>query len=407
MRFSKLYSRAQFAVAAKFTWGRTNDWERNEIGEDLEAYKVAQAADKEARDALTAHEDEVFKPAMLKWLETLRAQGRLNIITGLVGRSAHLPKAWNAFVAGTADEYQIDNLLYALKTFLVWSLITMDQGRHTRRKEEGHIKGSVTPPTEAMIDAAYAKLVHDVEQGNTDHSVRFDDIQDGKTGDRLKIELVGWHATLMRMTPDYHYEPAFDADIIGLQSVEIDLPTGELLISDWIRVPGFKEATDLGYDDPSLCINNTQGAVNTTKAHATRHNFARVQTTNTYVGVHQDEEGRLMVAERWDDRSEDNAVADGMKAIGEFSCDVWSVIAIDKQTLTDLMAKGGCDTAQETLQEYLEGKGDYSDNIVQLNVKPGRYRLHFGPKFAKIANRAELGIPEGPEPWFVLEPNTD
>lgn len=407
MRFSDLYSRAQFETAAVLDWGRSGDWERSTISEDIEAYKVAQAADKAARDALNAHEDEVFKPAMLKWLESLRAQGRLNIITGLAGRSARTPNAWNAFVAGTAEDYQIDNLLNTLKSFLIWSVITVDQERHKRKKAEGHIKGTVTPPTQDMIDAAYAKLVNDVEQGNTDHSVRFDDIQDGKTGDRLKIELVGWHATLMRMTPDYHYEQAFDAEVIGLQSVEIDLPTGELLLSDWIRVPGFKQATDLGFDDASLNINCTQGAVNTTKAHATRHNFAHVQTTNTSVIVHQDETGRLMVSERWDKRDEEDATADGMKVVGDFSCDLWWATAIDKQVLLELMAQGGCEVPQETLQEYLTSSDAYADNIVQLNVKPGRYRLHFGPKFAKMANRDDLGIPEGPEPWFVLEPITD
>jgi hypothetical protein len=406
MRFSDLYSQEQYAQAAVLDWGRSSDW-LHIPGENRTGYAEACKADQRDREVLNTHKEEVFDPAMQAWLEHLRSEGRMNLMTGLKGRETILPHAWNAFVEGKADKYQLAHLLYGMQGFLTWSIITIDPDHYKRKQAPGHVRGTHVLPTEAMIEAGYQKLLDNIEAGNSDFHLRFDDIRDSKTGHRLKIELKGWHATLLKMdtaSGRYDYEPAKDMVAIPLQTVEIDLPTGELLLSDWIRVPGFKEATDLGYEDGSLDISSDQGAVNTTKAHAARHNLGHVQTTNTCVIVHQDAAGRLMVSERSDRRSDDDAKAEGMKRVGDFSCDLWWVTAIDKQTLLGLMAKGGCETPQKTLDAYLASDDAYASNVVRLKVTPGRYRIHFGPDFSKRVNRKKLGIPKGPQPWLLMEP---
>ena len=84
-----------------------------------------------------------------------------------------------------------------------------------------------------------------------------------------------------------------------------------------------------------------------------------------------------------------------------------TVTAIDRQVLLELMAKGGCDAPEKALDDHLASKDAYAENITRLQVKPGRWRVHFGPDFAKRADRSQMGIPEGPEPWLVLEPVED
>src|SRR5690606_11061016 len=145
-------------------------------------------------------------------------------------------------------------------------IVRVDDQRYGRKREEDYVLGTNPLPSDEATDAAYNALVAAIEAGDTsDFGFRIDYIQDSKTGDSLKLQLTGWNATLLKRGEVYRFYPAGSVTDIPLQSIEIDLPTGELLLSDWIRVPGFREATDLGYDDRSLDINSEQGAVNTTK----------------------------------------------------------------------------------------------------------------------------------------------
>src|SRR3546814_8021019 len=72
------------------------------------------------------------------------------------------------------------------------------------------------------------------------------------------------------------------------------------------------------------------------------------------------------------------------------------------------MIAGGCSAgdADKILSDYLTSGDVYAVNIVHLDVEPGRWRIHSVPDFAKRIDRARFGIPEGIEPWLLLEPTS-
>src|SRR3546814_5277444 len=79
-----------------------------------------------------------------------------------------------------------------------------------------------------------------------------------------------------------------------------------------------------------------------------------------------------------------------------------------RSTAVKRMIAGGCSAgdADKILSDYLTSGDVYAENIVHLDVEPGRWRIHSGPDFAKRIDRARFGIPEGIEPWLLLEPTS-
>lgn len=408
MRFSDLYTKAQFAPVGALNLSTSTDWTGIPESE-RSAYDAAVRADRRTNQILEQHIQDEFGPACLRWLEHLRSESRLNRIGGIEGRDIRFVDCWNAFVGDNADEFQIAFLMGYLHRALRRAVMMADKTRFSRRRESGYVPGSGRIATEAEIEAGYRILLNGIENGNTDYfNFCIDDLYDSMNGDRAKVEFVDWNASLwIKDMETFEYQTAQSVAPIEMQSIEIDVPSGDLLLSDWIRIPEFKQATDLaavdGLDQRKLDMCCDQGAINRAKAHAELHGFAHVQTTNTYVGVHQGPDGRLMIAERWDDRDEDEATAEGMEDVGDFSCDLWWVTIIDKKILQELIGKGGAKDPNATLYAYLTSDDCDAQNTVRLKVTPGRYRVHFGPRFHERADRGALRIPEGPEPWCVME----
>lgn len=398
MRFSDLYPKDAFTPIAMLETTRSLDW--NTITDDERpAYNEAVRQDRRANEQKGAHIKTHFRPAMLRWLEYLRGDGRLTPIPHLENRSILLADAWNAFVGGTADENDTDRVLAIFDRAFLRITISAKKARYHLREQPGHIRGGSYPPADADINAAYQELIKTIESGDSDLLyLSVENLFDTASGDQCRIQFSDWKTELLIWNNEnYTYQPATPAVEIPLQTVEIDAPTGDLLLTDWFRIPEFTKATE---ESRNININSDQGAIRLTKALAERHGVVHVHTTNTYVGVHLGPDGRLMIAERWDERDEDEATAPGMEPVGEFSCDLWAATIIDKEILLELMRKGAAEDPEAVLKNYLEGG---SNNIVSLKVEPGQYRVHFGPHFHRRANRAELGIPEGPEPWLLME----
>ena len=217
------------------------------VSDDTEAF-IEEAKKADAADRITFDEGEkIFNAAIEAHLEDLRLQGRLGKITGLNGRKVDKAKAWNDFIDGKKDEWQYPWMIQTLGHSLTSVMVGMDKTRHDRQREN-----PLTPhqlPSNEQVIAAWEKLCNAFDDGDSDPIYRIvfiDDITDSKTGDRCQIHFTNWQAQLMVQGSDFRYSPAKDVAKIPLAAAQFDVPSGDLLLTDFLRVEGMQDALDFG-----------------------------------------------------------------------------------------------------------------------------------------------------------------
>ena len=429
MAFKDLYPFEDFASIADVAWWRTNDFHGS--GYRSEAYKVALAADTADRERYKAHKT-LFCERVRLHLDGLLAEGRLIPITGIGGRSISFASAWNAYVAGQEpsnidEEYARKWMFEEFQRILTRHVVEIDKSRFKRKQEEGCIPGTHEAPNEEQARKAWEAICEDVDAGTSDYSWDIE-VQDSSTGDSCRVFFKNWVPTLMRYNDQHQLEEVQDVVPLELVTARFEVPTGKLMLTDTLRITSFTEGTYFGseHEYRDLSLNSSAGRTKRISAHAAKHEIAYTQTTNTSVAVYRDEQGRLMVAERWGCDEDGNELPEGpygailiegWECVGTFSCDVWAVFAFDRATAISRMTAGGEKDAETELARYLamaeatpapgDHKGHiescYAGNIVHLDVEPGAWEIHAGERFSDKVNREEFNIPAGVEPWCILK----
>ncbi|MFZ3482161.1 hypothetical protein [Sphingomonas sp. 3-13AW] len=347
---------------------------------------------------VATHQEAVFFPAVEAHLLQLRGEGRLGMASGLAGRDVWSATAWNEMIAvGTFSPW--------LTSFLTEMAL---HGSHYNA-EHGSLlspenrEAAISP--HKRVEAAWKDLCTLMDTGTTENRFRLETLEDGLTGERCQLAFDNWHAKLLRWNGSA-FEQAQDADAIPLATVEIDCPSGELVLCDAITVcdGAFHDIVDLGdrrYTTASL--NSAQGALNYTTAVAADYGFAEIATSNTSVSVHQRGDC-LLVSEMFSHDCLEGTVAQAPDnrwvQRGGFTCDRWMTTIVDRQVAVALLTRSGVADAASSLDAWI---GDEMDEVVTLSVTPGRYRVHFGPTFSERFDRFSAGVPEGPEPWLFME----
>lgn len=432
MAFADHYPLSTFREIASLSWWRASDWNTAPSADnpELPAYLAAKEQDATDKAAYEARES-AFQAAVLTHLTALRSEGLLKAGGGLKGRNVTLASIWNEFVAGddfSGKEWKQTHLLDFFDGWLANLHLRISPRSFSSVADGGRTKGEFQPPTDAEITKAWTSLCSDFDTGT--HNVRFmagmRDLYCHLTGDRGALIFTNWQGQFMIPDEQYKYHPAQDVPEIPLVEARFPVPTGKLMLTDALRVKGFNEGTsfDAARDYGDLSLNSELGCARRTTAHAAEHGMAFTQTTNTWVTVYRnDMTGLIMVTERWfNDEDEDpeedengRVIIPGWTAVGDFSCDVWSVKAFDKATAISRMTAGGCEGAEAELERYLASptrpkitpqdshEACYAKNIVTLDVEPGTWAIHSGPDFADRVDRDWFGIPANVPVWCVLE----
>lgn len=439
MAFPDHYPLEQFLSISHVAWWRSSDVQSVTsrgyadarkagttyvVPEELkEAQRVATAADAADKIVWEAGK-EVFLHAVTAHLLELRDAGALAPTGGLRGRDVWQASAWNAFVAGEPDDHHTRWLFGLISNALTHYFVRMDDGRFEKKKTMplGHHEG----PSVDKATIAWEAICASMDSG--DSGERWNgwpiECQDQKTGDRCELRFDGWTATLMRQTPSYDFEPAGDVGPLPLAAASFDVPSGELLLTDFLRVEGMNESTDFGDDEhgEDLSLSSELGRVNRTNRHAADHDMGFCQTTNTCVSVWRNPtSGVLAVVPRWGGDEEDEvdgaSPVKGWDRVGDFSCDVWRVTAIDLTVARRHTKEGALDAYLALRGTKLDVKGlnvatanqkshehCYANNVVSVTVQPGRWTIHCGDDFHKRLPRSRYGLPKGVKPWCVLTP---
>lgn len=376
----------------------------------LAHFQAACAAEKDPKIAPSVqdHRKNIFVPALRAHLLELRAVGRLQPTSGIKGRRIWQASAWNKFLAGE-DPHQ--GLINWLGQFIHISAV-MDAAKGRMMDQPRYTDGDMTAEA---ISGNWHKLCEALDTGNTNRLYwRLDSLFDSKTGTRCELQIKNWKAQIMVLNAKYDLVPIKNAPAVPLVTAEFDMPTGAMLLTDTLRIKGFSKGIEFNDDDEygKYELGNDLSEARRISGHAEEHGFGFTQTTNTCVVVHRHPtSGRIIVSARWNpsERGEDkdgDAAAPGWEKVGTFSCDIWRVTAIDKQTAVARMIDGGCEAhrAETALDTYLASNDAYAENIVRLDVQPGRWRIHSGPDFTRRVKRDRFDIPKGIRPWLLLEP---
>lgn len=441
MAFADVYPLQDFLAISHCAWWRAGDVHSVMSREAAEARKNGVADFKYSAELMDAHRtaaaadaaDKVvwdaakktFNEKVEQHLVALRAEGRLAPTGGIRGRDVSYATAWNDFVANRKGDYRTKWLFSAIGNMLVHFFVRMDDQRHSRKKNMP--LGSHQPPSAEQAEAAWRAICDAMDVGTSGGKFIGWGIecQDQKTGDRCELRFENWTAVLMRSNENYDMVPALDVGPIPLVAASFDVPTGDLLLTDYLRVEGMNEALDFGDEEYEgrFDLSSSEGRTNRSIEHAKRHDMGYAQTTNTSVVVWRNPgTGALAVVQKWFGREEDEV--DGVspvpdwERVGDFSCDMWRVTAVDAQIARGLTKDGALDahlalrgtptpkTKDLPVAEAnaLHHEHCYANNVVRLAVEPGRWTIHCGDDFHKRMPRHRFGLPKGVTAWCVLTP---
>lgn len=340
-------------------------------------------------------------PEAMAHLAAARDAGLMTRISGSRGRRIRLVDAWNAFAEGRPQDEE----------YLAWTMgFTFILGIVTARfgaQREGSAKAA---------ESAHRGICEAFDRGDMRYNTpgarfRFDSIMDEIGGDFCELVIEGWKGELR----------AFDLrqdrtvvlpDLIGapLTHLDIDLPTGDLMMADWFRIDAFTKAVDRRLDarlsdrrsGEQYNVASQIGAVNLAEAHLEDAGILRIAADDGSVVVDVAEGDDRLVASRSyfpGMRGDRTQAPEGHRRAGTIDCAHHAVMVADRAQLVLLLAEGGDATPEATIDRYM----DENSYTVRTKVEPGRWRIHFGPDFHRRANRRKLGIPKGISPWFTME----
>jgi hypothetical protein len=363
------------------------------------------------------------KKAAERHLADLAASGRLGRIVGLGGRRIRVADAWNGLLGDKVKDFE-----WALANAL--SMVPLRASLEVRfdRKDRNFDR----PMSDAEIDETYARVCRMMDDGDlqTDRFHMLDDLEDSITGDRIRIEVRNWQPTLLRLDTKggYAWVPATDAAVPDLVAAEMSVPSGDLLVTDFLRVDGIGKATDEIESrlDGTICAD--AGQAEYAEAYASQAGMGYAQTENTTVGVFRRRDGRaIAIFENSNARGEFAVKSDEWERVGSVGCGMWRVTLIDLASAIELAARGGNADAANDVERHLAlaakpdawqggsqkewregGMAAHSEqcdsrNVLRLSVEPGVWTMRCGTDFTKRFPRKSIGLPRGGKLWCVLE----
>lgn len=218
-----------------------------------------------------------------------------------------------------------------------------------------------------------------------------------RTGAKLAFEFEGWVPTLgIQQAPSYNFVPVTPGLLPrteGLHEMDVDFPSGQLLVADWFRIDEFTQATEEWEGvEGFVSLNSEAGQLWRT------HRLAEkgIVCVGTHFSAEILQDGGVIQAVVLSDEGE------GLRSsVGHVSTRLWAVTLVDRQTLQEILEKRlTAEEATAAIEEMVE-----SQDITQLSVRPGRHHLYFGATpqhFAAVTSALEANWEGVQEPVFAL-----
>jgi hypothetical protein len=344
VRFADFYSRAQYLAH----WAHYGAQPKNASGSPEHSSSEYQTWSKQ----FGAGMDE-FNAAIGQFLIAKRDAGELPLVE-FTGRRRHQwCDAWNRLVSNKVQTWDMGiltgDLAHGLETAA--SMLVKDFDSRPERYD-------------AMCKvASYGTMPYFVLNARSTCAI---------SGEQLCAELKHWAPTLgvcsrdaaEKFTLIREHAPKPD-----VAHIVIDAPSGELLVADWFRIDGFTETVDAGR--PVALGGSLAANLWSARTYAAEHNFMSVVALDAYPTVLARDGMTVFVRE-----DDDPAGLQGLK-VGTVFTDLWAVSAIDRQVLTDIIAKK-CERAEaeRRVADYLA-----HNDVMTTRVSPGNLHIYHSAPF--------------------------
>jgi len=343
---------------------------------------------------LKDYRDRVMVQAVRLTLTFMARDGAFPAIPNTDGHDIWLARHWNALANGDEGLDKPSNpQLLAEALAHEWLFEPAYKARNA-------VRSGVL--LEQAVAEFYPQLVDTVASGRRDPTVG-DTMECSVSGERYRLAMEDWQPRLVRY--DAEADRHIEIEPITprpLQHVEIDFPSGRLIIADWLHLDELEAYRD-SVETPS--INNAAGVEEAVRLVAEQLGFLDIPIGNCVPRVLQTTAGDLVVGFVDDEQDDyaDQAFDTGVVERGSICADRWSSVIIPRERLVELVVAGrkcGEAKANEIVDQVVSESG-----ALEVDMLPGRKHLYYAgdhERFAGMFRTPDLRLPAAVEPYFVL-----
>lgn len=294
-----------------------------------------------------------LKKPMQLYFEELKNTGVLSSVGSKNKHHSDFINVWESFLKGERHKYSPYNQLFSILGGLLEPLVF--------RFVDSVITGQMSE------EIAYRDLVSKIDSGTfADRDLKDDFCNCNYCDKPLKLFAKNWHIET-QVSNEQGWEDHKDCEFNNLQEVEIDCPSGYLLVADWYRMEDFSKIVDTVADVESL--GKEISIISAVSSLARELDYIYLPTGNEIYGVYKKENQLLFGYKK------SNDLLNRYIEVGFVNPERWSVSIIDRLSLLDALETRLGYSAEGFLDEHIWENEETTWNFIQ--VEPGRYKFSY------------------------------
>jgi hypothetical protein len=332
-----------------------------------------------------------FETSFLAYLNMLNEEKKLSSIINSSSHQVSFGLAWNRLVQSKNNEKD-DKLII----------------HHFARKILHHALSQVSTIimekdkiSEKMLLQEYEQLVQHVNQGNFESKYFHISFICEDCGQELNLSFNNWLASFHvfdERENEWNYHLPHNCSNQSIIELGINLPTGNLLVADWFRIPGFQEIMN-HHSEHLSSINYTKGKEEKT-IHYASHNIIHLALKATKDKLPQIFQYKNNLVAGYESHfsprknHEHNHTAhdestQSYQLCGEIENRLWAVTMIEKENLIKILSLCYGNHASYVVEEYIK-----NNTVINIKVQPGQYILSFMGDVDNFAKSQKLNTAE-------------
>lgn len=299
------------------------------------------------------HLDELIALGVVKPHDSLPNR-RINVVSEWNGMCRTDPEGW------LTPESQRRHVAGRIFSMLVWRDLHSIAWAVGRGEMDAAAREKATIELEARMDTGTSDILWAGED------------KDFVSGEDLSFVLSDWNLVVGRRIRDWRNRPLGstlerieDLEPTRLHHVEIDVPSGRLLVAEWFHAPGFTDLVDEG--DPWRGGSYAENEADAER-YASTHGFTSVSTARRCLTVFRKGDG---IGIGHHDEDGDHPKPKGCRRVKDFMVDLRKVTVSDRSVLLDVLKGIHPDGEVEAMVRTIEE----DRGVVSMKVEPGRYRV--------------------------------
>lgn len=214
---------------------------------------------------------------------------------------------------------------------------------------------------------AYEDLVKKFDKGNFTLSDLSDELCNCNYCDKtLKLFADNWHIKT-QVSDESGWEDSTNCEKNNLQEIEIDCPSGYLIVADWYRMPELEDVVREYVDLDNL--GKQRSIIEAASILSQELELACIPIDHRIYGIYQ-HENELYFGKRLS-----HSILESFVEVGFITPEEWRISIIDKENFISAVERRLGYSSQERVDEFL-----CEDDVTAWNfikVDPGRYKLSF------------------------------